>query len=124
MGRYSRPLAEQYVDLVGVGAGDRVLDVGCGPGVLTEPLVERCGADVVAAVDPSPSFVDAMRVRFPGLDRTRTYRLSFDAPAGLPRLIGRAGTWEPVSLPGSALADVGIQLPVLEPEQAILMRLR
>jgi SAM-dependent methyltransferase len=67
MGRYSRPLAEKYVDLVGVGAGDRVLDVGCGPGVLTEPLVERCGADVVAAVDPSPSFVDAMRVRFPGL---------------------------------------------------------
>jgi len=71
MGRYSRPLAEQYVDLVGVGAGDRVLDVGCGPGVLTEPLVERCGADVVAAVDPSPSFVDAMRVRFPGLDVRR-----------------------------------------------------
>jgi SAM-dependent methyltransferase len=68
MGRYSKPLAEQYVDLVGVGAGDRVLDVGCGPGVLTEPLVERCGADSVAAVDPSPSFVDAMRVRFPGLD--------------------------------------------------------
>jgi SAM-dependent methyltransferase len=71
MGRYSRPLAEKYVDLVGVGAGDRVLDVGCGPGVLTEPLVERCGADVVAAVDPSPSFVDAMRVRFPGLDVRR-----------------------------------------------------
>ena len=71
MGRYSRPLAEKYVDLVGVGAGDRVLDVGCGPGVLTEPLVERCGADAVAAVDPSPSFVDAMRVRFPGLDVRR-----------------------------------------------------
>ena len=71
MGRYSRPLAEKYVDLVGVGAGDRVLDVGCGPGVLTEPLVERCGADAIAAVDPSPSFVDAMRVRFPGLDVRR-----------------------------------------------------
>jgi alpha-galactosidase len=27
-------------------------------------------------------------------------------------------------LPGSVLGDVGIQLPVLEPEQAILMRLR
>jgi SAM-dependent methyltransferase len=71
MGRYSRPLAQQYVDLLGVGAGERVLDVGCGPGVLTEPLVERCGADQVAAVDPSPSFVDAMRVRFPGLDVRR-----------------------------------------------------
>jgi SAM-dependent methyltransferase len=71
MGRYSKPLAEQYVDLVGVGAGDRVLDVGCGPGVLTEPLLQRCGHDAVAAVDPSPSFVDAMRVRFPGLDVRR-----------------------------------------------------
>src|SRR3954451_15419287 len=71
MGRYSRPLAQQYVDLLQVGAGERVLDVGCGPGVLTEPLVERCGADQVAAVDPSPSFVDAMRVRFPGLDVRR-----------------------------------------------------
>ena len=45
MGRYSEPLAEQFVDLVGVGPGDRVLDVGCGPGVLTAPLVARCGAE-------------------------------------------------------------------------------
>jgi SAM-dependent methyltransferase len=68
MGRYSRPLAEQYVDLLGVRRGDRVLDVGCGPGVLTAPLVERCGAENVAAVDPSGSFVAAARERFPGVD--------------------------------------------------------
>src|SRR5689334_16767642 len=68
MGRYSRPLAGQFVDLVGVGRGDRVLDVGCGPGVLTGPLVERCGAEHVAAVDPSEPFVDAARSAFPGVD--------------------------------------------------------
>ena len=68
MGRYSVPLAEQFVDLVGVRRGDRVLDVGCGPGVLTAPLVERCGADAVAAVDPSPPFVAAVGRRFPGVD--------------------------------------------------------
>ncbi len=68
MGRYSVPLADRFVDLVGVGPGDRVLDVGCGPGVLTGPLVERCGADQVAAVDPSTSFVDAVRHDLPGVD--------------------------------------------------------
>jgi SAM-dependent methyltransferase len=68
MGRYSEPLAEQFVDLVAVGPGDRVLDVGCGPGVLTAPLVVRCGAEAVAAADPSPPFVAAARERFPGVD--------------------------------------------------------
>jgi SAM-dependent methyltransferase len=80
MGRYSRPLAEQFVDLVGVRRGDRVLDVGCGPGVLTAPLVERCGAENVAAVDPSPSFAMAARDRFPGVDvrQTGAESLPFD----------------------------------------------
>ncbi len=68
MGRYSVPLAEQFVDLVGVRRGQRVLDVGCGPGVLTAPLVERCGAANVAAVDPSTPFVAAARERFPDVD--------------------------------------------------------
>ncbi|HEY3527740.1 MAG TPA: methyltransferase domain-containing protein [Nocardioides sp.] len=68
MGRYSVPLAEQFVELVGVRRGDRVLDVGCGPGVLTAPLVERCGADSVAAVDPSSSFISAVGERFPAVD--------------------------------------------------------
>jgi SAM-dependent methyltransferase len=68
MGRYSQPLAEQFVDLVGVRRGDRVLDVGCGPGILTAPLVARCGPDHVAAVDPSPSFVSATRRLFAEVD--------------------------------------------------------
>jgi SAM-dependent methyltransferase len=68
MGRYSVPLAEQYVDLVGVGAGDRVLDVGSGPGILTAPLLTRCGEGAVAAADPSEPFVAAARERFPGVD--------------------------------------------------------
>lgn len=46
----------------------RALDVGCGPGALTAELVQRLGSDSVAAVDPSSSFVDAVRQRHPGVD--------------------------------------------------------
>ena len=68
MGRYSRLLSPQLAGLAGVRAGDRALDVGCGPGVLTGELVSRLGADHVAAVDPSPPFVEATRARHPAVD--------------------------------------------------------
>jgi SAM-dependent methyltransferase len=51
-----------------VVAGERVVDVGCGPGALTVELVGRLGADAVSAVDPSESFVVAARERHPGVD--------------------------------------------------------
>jgi SAM-dependent methyltransferase len=68
MGVYSSQLSPQLVDLAGVRAGQRALDVGCGPGALTHELVTRLGADAVAALDPSPPFVAAARERFPGVD--------------------------------------------------------
>jgi SAM-dependent methyltransferase len=68
MGRFSVQLSPQLADLAGVGAGQRVLDVGCGPGALTGVLVGRLGPDGVAAVDPSESFVTAARERHPGVD--------------------------------------------------------
>ena len=61
-------MAEQFVELTGVHDGQRVLDVGCGPGALTGRLVERLGPTGVVAVDPSNSFVDAIRSRFPEVD--------------------------------------------------------
>ncbi len=67
MGRYSRALAPAFADAAGVAAGQRALDVGCGPGALTGVLVERLGADHVAACDPSPPFVDACATRYPGV---------------------------------------------------------
>ena len=68
MGRYSVPLAPQLANLAQVRSGQRVLDVGCGPGALTAELVRRLGADGVAAVDPSEQFVAAARERNPGVD--------------------------------------------------------
>jgi SAM-dependent methyltransferase len=51
-----------------VQAGQRALDVGCGPGALTTELVGRLGADAVAAADPSEPFVQAARSRHPGVE--------------------------------------------------------
>jgi SAM-dependent methyltransferase len=68
MGRYSVLLSPQLCDVAGVSRGQRVLDVGCGPGALTAELVARLGADAVSAVDPSPPFVAAARERHPGVD--------------------------------------------------------
>jgi SAM-dependent methyltransferase len=67
MGRFSEPLAPKFVDQVGATAGQRALDVGCGPGALTAPLVDRLGADHVSAIDPSQSFVAALYDRLPGV---------------------------------------------------------
>jgi len=68
MGRYSEPLAGQFVDWAGVEPGQRVLDVGAGPGALTARLVERVGVANVRAVDPSTPFVAALRERCPGVE--------------------------------------------------------
>lgn len=71
MGRFSEPLADTFVAVAGLHAGQRALDVGCGPGALTGPLVARLGTAAVAAVDPSPTFVAEAQERFPGLDVRR-----------------------------------------------------
>ncbi len=68
MGRYSTPLAPKLADFAGIEPGQRVLDVGSGPGALTAELVKRTGSQSVSAVDPSPPFVDAARERHPGVD--------------------------------------------------------
>jgi SAM-dependent methyltransferase len=71
MGRYSVPLAPKFADFAAVAAGQRALDVGCGPGALTAELVRRLRPAAVAAVDPSEPFVAAARERHPGVDVRR-----------------------------------------------------
>jgi ABC-2 type transport system ATP-binding protein len=68
MGRFSEPLAQRFAAYLRLAAGQRVLDVGCGPGALTAVLAAEVGQDLVSAIDPSDSFVAAARTRLPGAD--------------------------------------------------------
>ena len=56
------------IDFAGVEPGMRALDVGCGPGALTDALARRLGAGNVSAADPSEPFVEACRARLPGVE--------------------------------------------------------
>ena len=67
------------------------------------------------------------KARLPGLDPGRTYRITPLAVAGEPQTKQAvAPRWTEaggVTLGGRALAEVGLPLPVLRPEQALLLHL-
>ena len=65
MGPYAEQLAVLLAGHAGVGGNQRALDVGSGPGALTEVLVSRLGAEAVCAIEPSPTFAAAARQRLP-----------------------------------------------------------
>jgi ubiquinone/menaquinone biosynthesis C-methylase UbiE len=67
IGRYGRELAQELIKFAEVCANQQALDVGSGPGALTRQLVALLGADHVAAIDPSSSFIQACRDRLPGV---------------------------------------------------------
>jgi len=68
VGRYAPALSAAHIRVAGVKAGQRALDVGCGPGGLTRSLAAFLGPDRVSAVDPSEPFVEACRARIPAAD--------------------------------------------------------
>jgi SAM-dependent methyltransferase len=58
VGRWSRPVGAIFIDWLGVPAGARWLDVGCGTGALTETILARAAPVAVSGIDPSASFVE------------------------------------------------------------------
>lgn len=61
VGRWSRPVARQFVGRLGVADGSRWLDVGCGTGALASAVLELCAPLEVVGVDPSPDFLGRAR---------------------------------------------------------------
>jgi len=59
MGRWSRPLAKQFVERLGVEPRCHWLDVGCGTGALTAAICEFGRPASVVACDPSGPFLEA-----------------------------------------------------------------
>ena len=68
VGRYAPSLSAALIEVAGVETGNRLVDVGCGPGGLTRALAEVVGAENVSAVDPSEPFVETCRKQLPGAD--------------------------------------------------------
>jgi trans-aconitate methyltransferase len=56
--------AERLFDMLSIGAGDDVLDLGCGPGHLTH-LIRAATEGDVAGIDPSPGMIAEARRNYP-----------------------------------------------------------
>jgi trans-aconitate methyltransferase len=57
VGRWSRPVAAEFVSWLALPAGRRWLDVGCGTGALTGAILAGADPSSVLGVDPSEGFV-------------------------------------------------------------------
>ena len=57
IGRWSRPVADQFLEWLAIPADRHWVDVGCGTGALSELILSRAAPAAVVGVDPSPSFV-------------------------------------------------------------------
>ncbi len=61
VGRWSRRIAPLFLSWLGIPAGRRWLDVGCGTGALCAAIVDRCSPASVAGVEPSEGFLKTAR---------------------------------------------------------------
>ncbi|MFI5613888.1 alpha-galactosidase [Amycolatopsis sp. NPDC051903] len=94
-------------------------------GVVADDRAVYCWARLTTGAAGQPG-----RVRLPGLDPARTYRVRVRDEAGLPSLREVAAPeWftralaGPVDLPGAVLSVAGLPMPVLDPAQALLLDL-
>ena len=80
---YPDALIARVADFVGLKAGDAVMDLGCGPGLLAVPFA-RLGFKVVA-IDPEPDMVEACRAAAAEAGVAIDVRRgsSFELPAGI-----------------------------------------
>lgn len=67
VGRWSRQVAPRFLSWLGMPAGRRWLDVGCGTGALCAAIVDHCSPSWVAGVEPSLGFLQTAKVNLRGL---------------------------------------------------------
>lgn len=66
VGRWSRPVAAEFVRRLRVPPGGAWLDAGCGTGALTQVVLGSAEPAEVVGVDPAEAFLDTARARVTG----------------------------------------------------------
>ena len=66
MGRWSRAVAQRFVEWLAIPESAHWLEVGCGTGALTRAICERCQPASVLACDPSATFIEQARANASG----------------------------------------------------------
>ncbi|HYJ78746.1 MAG TPA: class I SAM-dependent methyltransferase [Longimicrobiaceae bacterium] len=110
----SRALRRRILDEVGIGPGTRVLELGCGTGLVTAEMVRR-GARVTA-VDQSPAMLHRARRRAPAAEFVQSDILDYAAASTFDRVLfafvlhelESAARVRALEVAGAALAPGGV----------------
>jgi ubiquinone/menaquinone biosynthesis C-methylase UbiE len=84
MARMNRDAAEQVIEMLDVRPNDKVLEVGFGPGVAIQLLLDRVPAGSVAGVDQSQEMVRQAATRNADALRSRKVDLRYGSVERLP----------------------------------------
>lgn len=85
MGRWSRLVAAEFIDWMGIAPGARWCDFGSGTGALTEAVASRAAPAEAIGIDPSEGFISYARRRYRA---TRTLRFVTGSTEDMPDDLG------------------------------------
>jgi ubiquinone/menaquinone biosynthesis C-methylase UbiE len=86
--RSNRERNDWTVDLLNVQSGDRVIEIGCGPGLALEACLARAGDGLVVGLDHSQTMLDQARARNAEANREGRLELRLGSLEDLPAIGG------------------------------------